>query len=80
MAIKRPKPEEIVVKLRQVEVLDGARHAPYWMASLGMRDLVHGPGQDGAGTLGQFSCSNMGSVLSFADSTNTSCSLQPSLI
>ena len=31
---------------------------------------IHGPGQDGAGTLGQFSCSNMGSVLSSKHAIN----------
>ncbi len=30
MAIRRPKPEEIVVKLRQVEVLERLNNAPAW--------------------------------------------------
>ena len=37
--------------------------------AFGSRFPVHGPRQDGSGTTGQVSCSEMGSVLSYGEAT-----------
>jgi hypothetical protein len=51
-----------------------------WSDSPGSWFPAHGPRQDGSGTPGQVSCSEMGSVLSSDEVAKSPCPLQASLI
>ena len=67
-------------QLNQGNTISMTKVVTLWLGDLGAWFPVHGPRQNSAGTAGQVSCSEMGSVLSLDEATKLPCPTQVSLI